>query len=360
MKTSTSYLVARYIWLLNLIYEAGSYGISREEINRRWRDCIYNDNHEPEISRKTFYNYKCEIESLFGITLDVSRIDGHFRYRIAEEDSLQRSQVKRLLLNSLSINEAVSGGGELAERILLEDIPSAGGAVLSVILQALRQNRAISLVHKSFKPDSQPVASVVYPFCLKLREQRWYMLAWKPSDATTRVYGLDRIGECNVKSEEFDARKVARLVLGGRRGAVPADYFRDYYGVLIDDTVPLMVVTVRVFTSQYVNYFRSLPLHGSQVEVRTVAAGSSSKGPAASLADSNVNGFRPSAADSVSGQVSYQITDDAYSDFSYHIHPTLDFTRKLLSFGQFVKVLSPAGYVAEFASILRRAAGNYE
>ena len=340
MKTSTSYLVARYIWLLNLIYEAGSYGISREEINRRWRSCIYNDNHEPEISRKTFYNYKCEIESLFGITLDVSRVDGHFRYRIAEEDSLQRSQVKRLLLNSLSINEAVSSGGELSERILLEDIPSAGGAVLGTILQALRQNRAISLVHKSFKPDSQPVASVVYPFCLKLREQRWYMLAWKPSDSTARVYGLDRIGECAVADEEFDARKVARQVLGGSRGAVPEDYFRDFYGVLIDDTVPLMDVTVRVFTSQYVNYFRSLPLHSSQVEVRTVAASHTS--------------------DNVSGQVSYMIADDAYSDFSYHIHPTLDFTRKLLSYGQFVKVLSPAEYVAEFASIFRLAAGNYD
>lgn len=332
-------MVARYIWLLNLIYEAGSYGISREEINRRWRDCIYNDNHEPEISRKTFYNYKCEIESLFGITLDVSRIDGHFRYRIAEEDSLQRSQVKRLLLNSLSINEAVSNGGELAERILLEDIPSAGGTALSTIIQALRTNRALSIVHKSFKPDSQPVASVVYPFCLKLREQRWYMLAWKPSDSTARVYGLDRIGECAVTEEEFDARKVARQVLGGSRGAVPEDYFRDFYGVLIDDTVPLMDVTVRVFTSQYVNYFRSLPLHSSQVEVRTVAASHTS--------------------DNVSGQVSYLIADDAYSDFSYHIHPTLDFTRKLLSYGQFVQVVSPKEYVNEVSAMVRQAAENY-
>ncbi|MBR3745032.1 MAG: WYL domain-containing protein [Bacteroidales bacterium] len=346
MKTSTSYLVARYIWLLNLIYEAGSYGISREEINRRWRDCIYNDNHEPEISRKTFYNYKCEIESLFGITLDVSRIDGHFRYRIAEEDSLQRSQVKRLLLNSLSINEAVSNGGELAERILLEDIPSAGGTALSTIIQALRTNRALSIVHKSFKPDAHPVAAVVYPLCLKLREQRWYMLAWRPSDSTARVYGVDRIGECTVTDEEFDARKVAALVLGGSRGAVPEDYFRDFYGVLIDDTVPLMDVTIRVYTSQYVNYFRSLPLHSSQVEVNTVSAGSD---PGAL-----------SVPDHLMGESSYQISDSAYSDFSYHIHPTLDFTRKLLSYGQFVKVLSPAEYVAEFASIFRLAAGNYE
>ena len=343
MKTNTSYLIAKYIWLLNVIYEAGSYGITREEINRLWRSCIYNDNHEDEISRKTFYNYKCEIENLFEITLEPVRIDGHFRYRIAEEDSLQRSQVKRLLLNSLSINEAVSRGGDLSGRILLEDIPSAGGAVLSTILQALRQSRALSLVHKSFKPDSHPVASVVYPFCLKLREQRWYMLAWKPSDSTARVYGLDRIGECSLTDKEFDARKVARLILGGSRDAVPDDYFRDYYGVLIDDTVPLMDVTVRVFTSQYVNYFRSLPLHASQVEVNTVSAGDSG----------------PVSPDHVLGQSSYQMSDSAYSDFAYHIHPTLDFTRKLLSYGQFVQIISPAEYVSQVADMVRQASARY-
>ena len=348
MKTNTSNLVSRYIWLLNIIYEAGPYGITREEINRRWQSCIYNEDHEDEISRKTFYNYKCDIESMFEITIEVERKDNHYRYRIAEEDSLQRSQVKRLLLNSLSINEAVSSGGELAERILLEDIPSAGGTALSTIMQALRTNHALSIVHKSFKPDSRPVASVLYPVCLKLREQRWYMLAWKPSGSEARVYGLDRIAECKVLEDTFDAREVSQLALKGRRNAVPEDYFRDYYGVLIDDTVPLMDVTVRVFTSQYVNYFRSLPLHESQVEVR-------SEQPSQAPAASPIGAYNAAA-----GDASYQVFDGAYSDFSYHIHPTLDFTRKLLSYGQFVKVLSPEPYVAEVASILRQSAGNYE
>lgn len=327
MKTSTSYLVARYIWLLNNIYEAGSRGISRADINRLWRDCIYNENHEREIPRKTFYNYKCEIESLFDITLEAVRIDGHFRYRIAEEDSLQVNQVKRLLLNSLSINEAVSGGGELSERILLEDIPSAGGVALPAIMQALRSSRALDIVHKSFKPDAQPVSSLVYPVCLKLREQRWYMLAYKPADGQARMYGLDRIISCAVSEEEFDARRVAKTVLKGGRGAVPEDYFRDYYGVLIDDTVPLMDVRIRVFTEQYVNYFRSLPLHESQVEVHITE-----KGPE---------------------------TSEPFSDFMYHIHPTIDFTRKLLSYGQFVQVLSPDPYVAEVAAMVREASARY-
>ena len=107
-----------------------------------------------------------------------------------------------------------------------------------------------------------------------------------------------------------------------------ADYFRDYYGVLIDEKVPLMDVTVRVFTEQFVHYFRSLPLHPSQVEVHITE-----KGPG---------------------------NPEPFSDFVYHIHPTIDFTRKLLSYGQFVKVLSPAQYAAEVGGIVRLAAENYK
>lgn len=320
--------MSRYIWLLNIISEAGERGISREDINRKWSGCVYNENHEREIPRKTFYNYKCEIESLFGITLDARRLDGHFRYRIADEDSLQVGQVKRLLLNSLSINEAVSRGGEMADRILLEDIPSSGGSALGVIMQAIQSSRALEIVHKSFKKGSAANVSVVYPFCLKLREQRWYVLAYKPSENDSRVYGLDRIGQCRILEEEFDAKWLKEYFRKEKKTDSAADYFRDYYGVLIDEAVPLMDVTVRVFTEQYVSYFRSLPLHSSQVEVS-----SAEKGPE---------------------------NPEPFSDFVYHIHPTIDFTRKLLSYGQFVKVLSPAQYAAEVGEMVRLSAENYK
>ena len=338
--------MARYLWLLNNIAEAGERGISREEINRKWVHCIYNDNHESEIPRKTFYNYKCEIEALFGITLESRRIDGHFRYRIADEDSIEVGQVKRLLLNSLSINEAVSRGGELADRILLEDIPSSGGAALGSVIEAIRTSRALEIVHKSFKKGAEANVSVVYPFCLKLREQRWYVLAYKPSESDARVYGLDRIGQCRVLEEEFNSKWLREYFRKEKKCDTAADYFRDYYGVLIDDTVPLMDVTVRVFTGQYVNYFRSLPLHDSQVEVATVGEGGESV-PVAAAGD-------------VLAQTSGDAPVCAYSDFAYHIHPTIDFTRKLLSYGQYVKVLSPAEYAAEVGEMVRLAVSNYE
>lgn len=324
MKTDTSSLIARYMWLLNNIAEAGERGLSRKEINRLWEHCVYNDNHESEIPRKTFYNYKCEIENMFGLTLESCHIDGRFCYRVAQESSIQLSQVKQLLLNSLSINEAVSRGGEFAERILLEEIPSSGGAILGLIMQAIRSSRVLRIEHKSFKPGSQARTSIVHPYCVKLREQRWYMLAYNVESDDSRLYGLDRIASCTPTGESFDARELKDFFYKRKKVRVPEDYFRDYYGVIIDSSVPLMDIRVRVFGEQFVNYFRSLPLHSSQVEVRTVLGSS------------------------------------PFSEFEYHIHPTVDFTSKLLSYGALVKVLSPAKYVKEIAATVLGSAANYK
>ena len=324
MKTDTSSLIARYMWLLNNIAEAGERGLSRKEINRLWEHCVYNDNHESEIPRKTFYNYKCEIENMFGLTLESCHIDGRFCYRVAQESSIQLSQVKQLLLNSLSINEAVSRGGEFAERILLEDIPSSGGAILGLIMQAIRSSRVLRIEHKSFKPGSQARTSTVHPYCVKLREQRWYMLAYNVESDDSRLYGLDRIASCTPTGESFDARELKDFFYKRKKVRVPEDYFRDYYGVIIDSSVPLMDIRVRVFGEQFVNYFRSLPLHSSQVEVRTVFGSS------------------------------------PFSEFEYHIHTTADFTSKLLSYGASVKVLSPAKYVKEIAATVLGSAANYK
>ncbi len=323
MKTSTSTLVSRYIWLLDNISQAGERGLSREDINRLWRGCPYNENHEEEIARKTFYNYKCEIENLFEITIEPVRRDGHFRYRIAGEDSLQRSQVRRLLLNSLSLSEALRSGGDLSESILLEDIPSSGGAALGTILQAIQSGRALCIEHKSFVEGAEARTSVVWPYCVKLREQRWYLLSYKPQEAHDRLYGLDRIRLCTMTDETFDKAAVARYFEQTYGASCAADYFRDYYGVMTDRGIPLMNITVRVYTEQYVNYFRSLPLHPSQTEVRRAAA------------------------------------PQQWCDFAFIIRPTIDFTRKLLSYGAAVQVISPGEYADQVGEMLREAAARY-
>ena len=79
------------------------------------------------------------------------------------------------------------------------------------------------------------------------------------------------------------------------------DFFSEYYGIYIDDKVPLQRIVLRA-DKWHKYYMRTLPLHSSQKEINT--------------------------------------TDD-YADFEVTLRPTYDFYMKLLSFGNMIKVLSP-------------------
>ena len=51
---------------------------------------------------------------------------------------------------------------------------------------------------------------------------------------------------------------------------------------------------------------------------------------------------------------------EQWSDFAFSIRPTIDFTRKLLSYGAAVQVISPREYADEVGDMLRAAAARYE
>ena len=97
-----------------------------------------------------------------------------------------------------------------------------------------------------------------------------------------------------------------------------AGFFRDRFGVIIGDG-KVCDIRIRVDEDQ-VMYYRSLPLHHSQVEVET---------------------------------------NDAYSVFSYRLAPTFDFWQEILSKGDTVEVLEPAEFRDWVAETARSMAGIY-
>lgn len=84
------------------------------------------------------------------------------------------------------------------------------------------------LTYRNFMSDKSftfPVA----PYCLKMFQRRWYLLANSVQEDKMRLYGLDRIVyvETTDKNlelpEDFDAQ----------------DYFDSFFGVVLDDSKPV-------------------------------------------------------------------------------------------------------------------------
>ena len=286
---STAGLLNRYVWFVSTIYNRGP--ISMAEIQRRFElhfGC------GEELGERTFHRYKDAVMELFDIEIKFDR--RQHGYVVADREGIDNMGMRKWLLQTFSVNSMLHESQELKNRILLENVPS-GQQFLTTIVDAMREGVKLSMAYQSFGAE-KPSTFDVEPWCVKLFEQRWYMLGKSEKYSEPRIYALDRIKsleQTNSKfklPKKFDAEK----------------FFADYCGIVIgDEEFDVGPVALWVDSWQS-NYIRTLPLHHSQTEVEC---------------------------------------NDEYSIFEYRLCPSFDFRQKLLSMGGSVEVLAPAELIAK-------------
>lgn len=298
-----SLLLKRYIWILNEIYYSN--GITREQLNEKWRKSSLNTYREVEIPERTFHRYKKAIKELFDIEIICDRNDEK-RYRIDNRNELEEKGLHQWLMNSFAINSMINESRELRNRILFEEIPS-GQKFLIIITEAMKSNRVIRLVHQKFGEKEYEVD--LEPYCLKVARQRWYVFGRRISDGKMRVYSLDRVQAIRVFETTFDMPK-----------DFDADkYFNDSIGIIIG-AEEAQYVEIKVDEGQQ-NYMRSLPIHHSQQEIEK---------------------------------------NEDYSIFSFYVRPTFDFVQELLKYGENLEVIKPEWLRNQIRRTLENALIQYE
>ena len=283
---STAGLINRYVWFVTTIYNRGP--ISLEEIQHRFESHF---GRGEELSERQFHRYTDAVEELFDIEIKYSR--SQRGYVVADREGIDNMGMRKWLLQTFSVNGMLHESQELKNRILLEDIPS-GQQHLTTIVDAMREGVALSMTYQSFG-RSEPTTFEVEPYCVKLFEQRWYMLGMSDK---LRIHALDRIKALEPTEHKFNLPKKFDAT----------KFFEDYYGIIIGDKeFDVCPVALKVDWWQS-KYLRTLPLHHSQVEVERT---------------------------------------DEYSIFEYRLCPSFDFRQKILSLGATTEVLAPAELIAK-------------
>ena len=292
----------KYLWLLDIIKRAGK--ITFEEINEQWVRSVYS--HGEEIPLRTFHRWRDTIERMFDININCERKGGYYYY-IENESELNGTTFQQWLLDSFYMSNLISESRQLKDRILLEYIPS-GREHLSTIIEAIRNKIEISIVHQSYRADS-PKEYTVQPYCIKLFNQRWYILGMCKEVDSIRTFGLDRIHSIrHLKTTfefptDFDAVK----------------YYNECFGIVSDDGTKVETIKLKVYGLQRY-YLRSLPLHSSQQEIDSA---------------------------------------DDYSIFQYQVRPTFDFRKALLSKGSEVEVLEPIAFREDMKNEIQNMKNRY-
>ena len=286
---STAGLINRYVWFVTTIYNRGP--ISLEEIQHRFESHF---GCGEELSERQFHRYTDAVEELFDIEIKYSRAQRG--YVVADREGIDNMGMRKWLLQTFSVNGMLHESQELKNRILLEDVPS-GQQHLTTIVDAMREGVALSMTYQSFG-RSEPTTFEVEPYCVKLFEQRWYMLGKSEGYDELRLYALDRIKALEPTERKFNLPK-----------SFDAEkFFADHYGIIIDDKeFDVCPVALKVNSWQS-KYLRTLPLHHTQVEVERT---------------------------------------EEYSIFEYRLCPSFDFRQKILSLGVTTEVLAPATLIAK-------------
>lgn len=269
----------RYIWLIDLLSRRGY--ISLQEISNEWQKSPLNDTRAP-LSERTFFNHRDAIFDIFGIEIKNDRSLGFY---IASSD-MDGDSTSQWMLHTLCLNNVLQENADMKDRILVEKAPSSE-KFLTEVISAMRAGKIISLTYQSFFHQG-PSTFNVRPYCVKYFKQRWYMLG--DSDLGLRMYSLDRFVDMEELDQSFEIPEKFDAEA----------FFNNYFGVIIADK-DVTDVVIRVEESQ-AKYFRSVPKHHSQKEIKPIGG---------------------------------------WPAFTYHIAPTYDFLQELLSHGAYVEVLSP-------------------
>lgn len=194
------------------------------------------------------------------------------------------------MLDSFAVCNLISENLSLKDRILVSNIPSAHDH-LTTLLEAMRENRVVTITYCGFNKLNSHTFPIE-PYCVKLFENRWYVLAHNIHYDDYRIYGLDRIENLEITMDTFKLPK----------DFFASGYFSNYYGIISDSNIKPERIVIRAYRD-HVPYMSSLPLHKSQ-----------------------------------------KLLEDSgeYADFELYLAPTFDFIMRLLSAGAMIEVISPA------------------
>ena len=293
----------RYIWLIDVINRHGH--ITKKEIDELWYSSSLNEKRDRELPERTFHNHREAILDTFGIEIKCDRSLGYY---LANSEDLEGDDLRKWLLESLSLNNLLRESKDMRGAILFETIPSSQ-RWLSPIVNAIKDKRAIDMTYQSFFSD-EPHSFTAHPWCLKLFRQRWYMLARSEEYDHPRTYALDRILALSESKNTLEVPK----------GFNGQEYFGDYFGIFTQKDGMPETVRLRVAAEQ-VKFVESLPLHHTQHAVEETPE---------------------------------------YTDFEYFLVPTFDFGQEILSRGPEVTVLEPEWFREEIKEDIAAMLKNYE
>lgn len=294
----------KIVWLVDTIHKAGK--ISYCELNDKW---VRNEKFSGgiDLSKRTLHKWIDVIFDTFGVIV-ANEGKGEYRYYLENPEEIQNGSMERWLFDINSVSNALIDNKSLHKRIMLEHIPS-GLRYMNEVMEAMKQNKRLRIISHDYYENKDSLL-IIEPYLLRLRHQRWYVIANVVNTGEVRRFCLDRIVELASIEETFIMPEYFTA----------EEFFKDCYGVINDPYGPSATQVLLKVKAFQANYMRDLPLHESQHEIER---------------------------------------NEEYSIFELFIRPTYDVYQEVLRMGTEVEVLAPLYMRKEIIAMLEDTYKQY-
>ena len=243
-------VLSRHVWLLQTILQAGPEGMLLGRVQSLWESKWGN-----HYARKTFCNHRNAIAEIFGIEIKCNRHTNRYYIPFGSQ-FLDSTSARSWLVNTLTITNTISQGGENLEgRMAVEEIPS-GQLWLTTLLTAMDKNAVLEISYRKYT-SSEAEKLTIRPYALREMDRRWYLVAYCIQRNDMRVYGLDRILSIEETVEHFEMPKDFNL----------EKLFRHSYGTYLPEKGQEGSLITFKATPTESRYLRDLPIHPTQKEI---------------------------------------------------------------------------------------------
>ena len=114
-------MLEKATWLMERLH----YPVTMRQLQEEWKYDSLNDYPGRTFDRKTFDNWRNYINAYFGVEVEMSDFAGR-RTTYCLKSGPGTGNIRKWLINTVSIQNTLRENLGIRDRILLEDIPSSG------------------------------------------------------------------------------------------------------------------------------------------------------------------------------------------------------------------------------------------
>jgi len=281
----------RNLWMLNTIYQAGTEGLTFEEICQKWQSSGLSKGKNYPL--RSFHNHRKEILDTFNIAIRCRKNTN--RYYIKNNEAAAQLMMK--VLGLIGINQTI--GSDISARISYT--PCTGGeGFLAPITSAIQNKKMLKVVFSN--SSEKTTYAEVKPLGIKEYKNCWYLLGQLVSGQFVYV-NLAYTNEITPLNETFAEPTDAPV----------QELLVENYGSRLEE-IPTEEITLKV-PAAIAQQIKQFPIHPSQRELEN---------------------------------------KKSHSIFYLNLKPTTDFILDLMTFGNQIEIITPASIKEKVADEARK------